>query len=67
MESYPKVSIIILNWNGLEDTIECLESLKKISYLNYEVIACYNGSKMIAIDKMKKQAQMTGIPGESSF
>jgi len=22
---YPKVSIIILNWNGLEDIIECLD------------------------------------------
>jgi hypothetical protein len=39
---YPKVSIIILNWNGLEDTIECLESLKKISYQNYEVIVVDN-------------------------
>jgi len=41
----PKVSIIILNWNGLEDTIECLESLKKITYSNYEVIVVDNGSK----------------------
>ena len=35
---HPKVSIIILNWNGAEDTIECLESLKKVSYPNYDVI-----------------------------
>lgn len=41
----PKVSIIILNWNGLEDTIECLESIKKITYPNYEVIVVDNGSK----------------------
>ncbi len=41
----PSVSIIILNWNGLEDTIECLESLKKITYPNYEVIVVDNGSK----------------------
>ena len=41
----PKVSIIILNWNGLEDTIECLESLKKINYPNYEVIVVDNGSE----------------------
>jgi len=43
--NYPRVSIIILNWNGLEDTIECLESLKKITYPNYEVIIVDNGSK----------------------
>jgi len=43
--NYPRVSIIILNWNGLEDTIECLESLKKITYPNYEVILVDNGSE----------------------
>lgn len=41
---FPKVSIIILNWNGREDTIECLESLKGINYPNYEVILVDNGS-----------------------
>lgn len=41
----PKVSIIILNWNGLKDTIECLESLKGITYSDYEVIVVDNGSK----------------------
>lgn len=42
--SYPRVSIIILNWNGIEDTIECLESLRKISYPDYEVVVVDNGS-----------------------
>jgi len=41
----PKVSIIILNWNGLKDTIGCLDSLKKITYPNYDVIVVNNGSK----------------------
>jgi GT2 family glycosyltransferase len=40
----PKVSIIILNWNGKEDTIECLDSCKKITYSNYEIILVDNGS-----------------------
>ena len=40
----PEVSIIILNWNGHEDTIECLESLKKISYSNYKIIVIDNAS-----------------------
>jgi GT2 family glycosyltransferase len=42
---YPKVSIIILNWNGLTDTIECLESLKKITYPNSEVVIVDNASR----------------------
>ena len=42
--SNPKVSVIILNWNGLEDTIECLESLRKVDYPNYEVVVVDNAS-----------------------
>ncbi|MFH0805850.1 MAG: glycosyltransferase family 2 protein [Patescibacteria group bacterium] len=41
----PKVFIIIINWNGREDTLECLESLKNNDYLNYEVVIIDNGSK----------------------
>lgn len=44
MNQYPKVSIIILNWNGYLDTIECMESLKKITYPNYEIIVVDNAS-----------------------
>lgn len=40
----PKISIIILNWNGLPDTLECLKSLKKIDYENYEVVVVDNNS-----------------------
>ena len=43
--NYPKVSIIVLNWNRLEDTIECLDSLKEITYPDYEVIVVDNGSE----------------------
>lgn len=40
----PFVCIIILNWNGLKDTIECIESLKKIKYQNYKIIVVDNAS-----------------------
>lgn len=40
----PKVSIIILNWNGWEDTLECLRSLEKIDYPNFETILIDNAS-----------------------
>lgn len=40
----PKVSIIVLNWNGWRDTLECLESLYRITYPNYEIILVDNGS-----------------------
>ena len=41
----PEVAIVILNWNGLEDTVECLESLKRVNYPNYEVVLVDNGSE----------------------
>lgn len=41
---FPKVSIIILNWNGKKDTVECLESLKEITYPNYDILLVDNGS-----------------------
>jgi GT2 family glycosyltransferase len=52
----PKVSIIILNWNGWKDTIECLESLYRISYPNYEVIIVDNGSANESVQKIKDWA-----------
>jgi GT2 family glycosyltransferase len=39
-----KVYIIILNWNGKEDTIECLNSVLRMNYPNYEVVVVDNGS-----------------------
>ena len=41
---YPKVFIIILNWNGLQDTLACLESVRALSYPNYETVVVDNGS-----------------------
>lgn len=39
-----KVAIIVLNWNGGKDTLECLESLKKLDYPDYEIVVVDNGS-----------------------
>ena len=51
-----KVSIIILNWNGWKDTIECLESIYKIDYPNYDIIVVDNGSEDESIDMIRKYA-----------
>lgn len=40
----PRISIIVLNWNGKQDTLECLASVAKINYPNYETIVVDNGS-----------------------
>jgi len=40
----PHISIIILNWNGWQDTIECLESVLKLKYDQFNVILIDNNS-----------------------
>ena len=62
----PKVSIIILNWNGWKDTIECLESLYQITYPNYDVILVDNGSEDESIEKIKGYCNGE-VPIESKF
>jgi len=47
------VAIIILNWNGWKDTIECLESVVRNAYSNYQVIIMDNNSTDDSIEKMK--------------
>jgi len=51
---WPKVAIIILNWNGWRDTIECLESVYHITYPNYNVILVDNGSEDGSFEKIKE-------------
>jgi hypothetical protein len=40
----PRVAIVVLNWNGWRDTIECLESIRRITYSNYWTVVVDNGS-----------------------
>ncbi|MDP2364395.1 MAG: glycosyltransferase, partial [Ignavibacteria bacterium] len=48
----PSIYIIILNWNGYEDTLECVQSVSKIIYENYKIIIVDNGSDTDEIDKI---------------
>ena len=65
-DRYPRVSIIILNWNGWKDTVECLESLYQITYPNYDVIVVDNGSEDESIKKIKEYCEGK-IKVESKF
>lgn len=40
-----KVFVIVLNWNGKEDTLDCLQSLRSTAYDNYTVVLVDNGSE----------------------
>lgn len=54
--SYPKIAIIVLNWNGWQDTIECLGSLAKIDYPDYQLIVVDNGSTDDSVSRIKQWA-----------
>ena len=41
----PLVYLVVLNWNGFEDTVECLESCRAISCPNLRVLLVDNGSE----------------------
>lgn len=40
----PLVVVVILNWNGLEDTLHCLRELRALEYANRRIIVVDNGS-----------------------
>ena len=54
---YSKVYIIILNYNGWADTIECLESVLKNDYPNYQVIVVDNNSPNNSMEYIKAWAE----------
>ncbi len=51
------VSIIILNWNGWKDTIECLESVLNLSGGSFRVVVCDNASTDGSTEKIKAWAR----------
>ena len=54
--SEPKVAIVVLNWNGWKNTVECLESLSQIDYSSYQVILVDNGSKDNSVQQIQTYA-----------
>ena len=52
MESKPLVSIILVNYNGMKDTVDCVKSIKENHYNNYNIIVIDNGSTEHTEDSM---------------
>jgi GT2 family glycosyltransferase len=52
----PKVIILILNWNGWEDTLVCLESVFLTSYSNYQVVVLDNASTNDSVERIREWA-----------
>jgi GT2 family glycosyltransferase len=51
------VYIIILNWNGWKDTLQCLESVLRSEYRDFRIVVCDNDSSDGSMDKIKAWAR----------
>jgi GT2 family glycosyltransferase len=51
----PNVSIIVLNYNSREDTLDCLRSLQHLTYLRTSVILVDNGSTDGTAEAVRKE------------
>lgn len=50
-----KVFIILVNYNGVTDTLECIKSLESIYYNNYEIVVVDNDSTDNSLDILKEK------------
>lgn len=44
VSALPRVTVLVLNWNRRQETLECLESVFKMNYRNFSVLVIDNGS-----------------------
>ncbi|MBR4983244.1 MAG: glycosyltransferase family 2 protein [Lachnospiraceae bacterium] len=49
-----KVFIIIINYNNAKDTIECIKSIRRQNYSNYEIVVVDNASEDDSVLKIKE-------------
>lgn len=61
-EPYPCVYVVILNYRGWEDTIECLESVFRSDYANYRVVVIDNHSPNDSVAQIRQWAEGQRLP-----
>jgi GT2 family glycosyltransferase len=50
----PYVYIVLLNWNGWQDTLECVRSLRRMEYQNWHIVVVDNGSSNDSVERLKE-------------
>ena len=57
----PRVGVVVLNWNGLADTLECLDSLHAASPAPEVVVVVDNGSRDDSVAGVRAWARRAGL------
>lgn len=57
-----KVYVVVLNYNGWRDTLECLESLLKLDYQNLQIVVVDNASGDGSAEKIRAWAAGSLLP-----
>ena len=55
--STPHVDVLLLNWNGWRDTIECLDSLLASDYSRFRIVVCDNASTDGSVERIEAWAR----------
>lgn len=56
-----RVWVVVLNWNGLNDTLECLQSLRRHDYRETDVVVVDNGSKAAEADELERSGLASSV------
>ncbi|HZL26052.1 MAG TPA: glycosyltransferase family 2 protein [Acidobacteriaceae bacterium] len=52
-EEMPFVVCVVVNWNGWQDTVACLDSLRRQDYANLSVVVIDNGSANDSVERIR--------------
>lgn len=53
------VAVVILNWNGIDDTVECLSGLENQTYRNFDIIVVDNASEDSSVTTLESLENIT--------
>lgn len=67
----PHVSIVILHWRGIDDTLACLDSLESLTYPQWNLVLVLNGASetdtQVLDRRMPESARMIRLPENIGF
>lgn len=52
----PEIHIILVNWNGWRDTLECIASLEALDYPNARIVVVDNGSTNDSVRELRRRS-----------